>query len=425
MLQRSALFLALLSAFFTPKAFADIAAIHAEKLPQETAVLGALDDVRQLEPYSATWTAKWQYSITKEEVAARLGKDLGFLKLAIKSHPDNVELLLLTGLVARYAYNVDVDGSYDGAMDALGQAQKSAPADFRAPWFRATLECQTMELKTGADEFLAIENSRVWNTLPEAFWHDYLNCATIANLPAHALRAVSHLEELRPGSKEDYALAVDIARKRIEPYDPKKDYEAKEVWQAEPNSGDDFVLTSTLCGLHLRAHRDWQVPQLGMNNGVCVAGFYTGPYKATTRNLSPSVMVLVRQPKQGETLENFAKTFLMNGVSETFVPSRCPANQCIAIQETNAGMYKKNGDGHGRIVVFERDQPEFPGLIFESPSQPPKGDPSEGTQYYRPSQTQGRIPGKLYYLVLLDTAVSIEEPALKDFDFFLQNLTVE
>ena len=35
------------------------------------------------------------------------------------------------------------------------------------------------------------------------------------------------------------------------------------------------------------------------------------------------------------------------------------------------------------------------------------------------------MPGKLYYLVLLDTASSIEEPALKDFDFFLENLTVE
>jgi hypothetical protein len=32
---------------------------------------------------------------------------------------------------------------------------------------------------------------------------------------------------------------------------------------------------------------------------------------------------------------------------------------------------------------------------------------------------------KLYSLVLLDTAATIEDPALKDFDFFLQNLTVE
>jgi len=88
-------------------------------------------------------------------------------------------------------------------------------------------------------------------------------------------------------------------------------------------------------------------------------------------------------------------------------------------------MYKKDGDGHGRIVVFERDQPEFPGLIFEAPLEMPKSDGSESMKYYRPSQTQQRIPGKLYYLVMLDTAASIEEPAMKDFNFFLENLTVE
>jgi hypothetical protein len=88
-------------------------------------------------------------------------------------------------------------------------------------------------------------------------------------------------------------------------------------------------------------------------------------------------------------------------------------------------MYKKDGDGHGRIIVFERDQPEFPGLIFEDPLQMPKPDGGNDAKFYRPNQVQQRIHGKLYYLVMLDTAASIEEPAMKDFDFFLQNLTVE
>ena len=88
-------------------------------------------------------------------------------------------------------------------------------------------------------------------------------------------------------------------------------------------------------------------------------------------------------------------------------------------------MYKEDGDGHGRIIVFERNQPDFPGLIFESPWQLPKSDGKEGAKFYAPNQIQQRIPGKLYYLVLLDTAASIEEPAMKDLNFFLENLTVE
>jgi len=100
-------------------ALSEVDAIHADRLPQETAVLAALDDVRQLEPYCYSYTPDWRYSIAKEEVATRIGKDLGFLTLALKDYPDNAELLLLTGLAARFAYNLDAPGSYETALNAL------------------------------------------------------------------------------------------------------------------------------------------------------------------------------------------------------------------------------------------------------------------------------------------------------------------
>ena len=90
---------------------AELAAIHAAALPQETSVLAALDDATQLEAYSSSFTQEWRFPVSKDEVATRLGKDLGFLQASLKSHPQNVELLLLTGLVAHYAYNVDVPNS--------------------------------------------------------------------------------------------------------------------------------------------------------------------------------------------------------------------------------------------------------------------------------------------------------------------------
>jgi hypothetical protein len=404
---------------------ADIAAIHANALPQETAVLAALDDAKQLEPYSESWTSDWQYPVKKDEVAARLGKDLGFLELATKNHPENAELLLLTGLVARYAYNVDVDGSFDEAMSALNQAEKLMAGDYRASWFRGTLECQTRELAAGAREFLGIEAGHAWNSLPAAFWEDYLNCATVSDLPEHALRAVDYLEKLHAGTAEDFGTAININRSRLVAYDPKKSYETKEVWQADPKTGGDVVLTSSLCGLRLHARSEWSVVQLGMNNGVCVAYFNAGPYQATTRDLSPGIMVLVQRPKEGESLQDYSRKFLMKGATQPFTPSRCPSDACIAIEEANPGMYKADGDGKGRTVVFERDEPPYPGLIFESPADLPKPDGTAGVTYYRPDKFQERIPGKLYYLVLLDAAASIEGPAVKDFEYFLQNLTVE
>lgn len=418
------LVLAISWAFFVPLLRADIAAIDPKALPQETAVLAALDDARQLEPYSRSWTMKWEYPIPKDEVAARLGKDLGFLQLAVKNHPDNAELRLLTGLVAGYAYNVDVEGSHDAAINMLDEAQKLVPGDFRAPWFRATLQCQTRELKAGAEEFLAIESSRAWDALPVAFWRDYANCTTIADLPAHTLRAVDHLEKLHAGDPPDFATLVSLAQHQLVAYDPTKNYKPEEVWHAD-HTGDDIVLTGTLCGVRLQVHGDWSIGRLDFANGSCVALFVTGPYQATTRTMRPSVMLLVQQPKGDETLEAYAKKFQGHGTFEPFVPTRCPAQSCIAFKGVQPGAYKSEGDGRPKLVFFERGQPEFPGLIFEFPTELPKPDAKADTQFYRPTPSQERIPGKLYYLVTLDTASSIEEPALKDFDFFLQNLTVE
>ena len=356
-------------------------------------------------------------------MAARLSKDLGFLTLASKNHPENAELLLLTGLVARYAYNVDVDGSYDAAMNALGQAEKLAPGDFRAPWFRASLECQTSQPKAGGDEFLSIEAGHAWDQLPVAFWDDYIECAYITSMPAHLLRAASYIERLHAPDSKRRSEIVDLARKRFAPFDPKKDYQPKDVWQAE-DTGGDTAFTSTLCGIRLRVHGNWQADRLEFANGSCVALFTTGPYQATTRAMHPSVMLLVQQPRENETLEAYAKKFQTHGAFESFAP-QCPAQPCIAVKGVQPGVYKGDGDGRPRLVFFERDEPEFPGLIFESPLELPKPDGTGGAKVYRPDQSQQRIPGKLYYLVTLDTASSIEEPALKDFEFFLRNLTVE
>ena len=89
MRKNAVLLLFILLSLSLPLLASDLSAIHANALPQETAVLAALDDARELEPYSKSWTMKWEYPIPKEDVVARLGKDLGFLTLAMKGHPDN------------------------------------------------------------------------------------------------------------------------------------------------------------------------------------------------------------------------------------------------------------------------------------------------------------------------------------------------
>jgi hypothetical protein len=424
MVKNACLFCALFVVFLNPCAFADMAAIHASSLPQETAVLDPLKDAQQLEPYSHSWTQDWKYPVAKTDAAARLSKDLKSLSSAVKAHPGNAELLLLTGLVARYAYNLDVHGSYDASMAVLAEAAKLDPADVRAPWFRATLQCQTTEPKAGANEFLALEDSHVWDALPAAFWMDYMECATVTGMPAHVLRAGDHLEKLHPVATQDLDFLTGIAHKRFDPFDPKKVYADKEVWDGT-NEVKGTSLTSTSCGVRLHVQSDWGVDQLALSNGSCVADFSTGPYQGTAHSLRPSILVMVQRPEKGETLEEYSKRFQTKGTFVTFAPSRCPTEHCIAVKGTRPGAYGQDGDGYGWMVIFERNEPQFPGLIFESPGQAPKPDSGTGMKYYRPGQVQQRIPGKLYYVVLLDTAASIEGPAMKNFELFLQQLIVE
>jgi hypothetical protein len=412
------------SMFAGTQVHADIAAIRVKDLPQEPKVLEAFEDAQVLEPYSSSFADRWTYPVKKADVAKRLKRAIDSLRGALEEHSQNAELQLLTGLVAHYGYNVDVEGSHEASVSALDAANKLLPNDYRPQWFFAGLQCQTKESKEGAEKLLAIEAAHSADELPTAFWNDYIECAGITNMPSHLIQAARILERRSAPESRITKVLVDSTQKRFEPFDANKKYEPKAVWFGSV-AGDEVTFTSTICGIRLVARKNWDVNQLALSNGSCVAYFSTGPYKAVVDSLRPSLLVLVQQPKQNETLEDFAKKFLTKGTFLRFDVGHCPARNCIGMAGIQPGMYKANGDGHGRSIFFERDQPAFPGLAFESPtSLPDRGD--EGApKYYRPGQVTIRIPGKLYYLVLLDTAASIEDPALKDYEFFLKNLTVE
>lgn len=419
---RLALLLCLVS--LVPPAFAGVASIHVSALPQENSVLAAYDDAQRLEPYVSSWTPEWQYPVPREEVATRLTADLGFLSLAVKNHPENENLLLLTALIAHYAYNVDVNGSFDTATKALAEAEVLSPSDLRPSWFRASLVCQSGQPAPGFQQFLAIESAHPWDRLPIAFWDDYLDCAMVNGMPAHALRAANYLDQLHAPPSKERTYLVQTARSLFAPFDPTKRYPPQDAW-AGGKLGPDVVFTSTTCGMQIRAHGDWIVNDLALNKGACLAYFATGPYKATAGRMEPSILVVAERPHDNETLEQFAQSFATKGTFRPFTPSRCPASACIGLTGVRPGLYGKEGDGQEQIVVFERDEPQFPGLIFESPLHESTTASSGASGVLRPDQIPERIPGKIYYLVALDTSSSIAEPAVKDFGFLLANLTVE
>lgn len=419
-----ALFALLLAAALP--AHADLAAIHRDKLPQTAGVLAALDDAVLLEPYTDRWTSNWDFPITKQAAAARLGMDLSVLRAAVKQSPNNEELLLLTALVAHYAYNVDAgdaETDFGTVKDSIIAAAGLNPADIRPNWFRADFLCQTDDPVPGAATFLAIEAAHPWRDLPPAFWDNYLACALVTNMPAHALRAVDHLKQQNAAPsplRDDYA---DIAQKRFIPVDLSKTYDDRQAWYGAP-TGSEVEITSTACGVRFDVKADWKIERLDLDKGVCAAVFSTGPYPTPNGPLSPEILVIVKRPDGQETVSDFLHTFATKGTFSAIEAPHCPAKTCLALQGLQPGRYGQDGDSLPRIVAFAADEPAWPGLIFETPQGPPASS-AKGIQYFRPDQVLQRIPGKLYYLVGLDTASSIEPQAAADFDWFLQHVQVE
>jgi hypothetical protein len=89
------------------------------------------------------------------------------------------------------------------------------------------------------------------------------------------------------------------------------------------------------------------------------------------------------------------------------------------------GIYWKQGGAHILLVAFERDQPRYDGLPFEKPQGPPIEKPQEKPVAFHFEYIFHRIPGKLYYLVLLDSNQQIYANSKPEFDEFLKSLVVD
>jgi hypothetical protein len=407
----------------TLPAFGRIKDIHPEKLPQVSAVQKAYEDVGKVEDMVRQWSNQWGYDTPRKEVAALLNRSLGELQRAAAATPDNTELLLLTGLVAHYAYNLDVDKTHAIVVEVLNQVQTLSPKDPRGLWFLGMHECQTFLMQDGMRKFLTLETAYPWKDLPATFWDDYLECSVQANMPAHGLRAADHALALNAGPWSYRNIYIQILRERVKQPEPSADYPAKQVWNAQPSDAK-VTFTDTMHGFAILASGNWKTSIPDIKHGLATAQLEIGPYTGNGDNVVPNILVLARKPKIGETLEEFLKSFLRDQSYQPAPATACPVQECLAVEALKPKAYGKDGDGHGLFVAFKHEAPEYPGLIFEQPAAPPQRKPGK-VQYFHPPETMQRLDGPIYYLVMLDTAESVRDKAIVDFESFLKDMQVE
>jgi hypothetical protein len=409
--------------FAAPPALASLKDIHLEKLPQDAAVLKAYADVATVEDMVKTWHDPWTFDTPRATVAALLKSSLEELAKVNNAKPRNEELLLLIGLVATYAYNADLNGLHGLATDTIAMAKRLAPDDYRPEWFLGNLQCQTLELKQGMVRLLAIESSVKWDQLSAGFWDDYLYCASLTDMPAHALRASTYIAKLNAAPSKDRDIAIDVARKHFITPDPAKNYSWQEMWFGD-QVDSSFLFTNTMFGIEVSVPGTWRTSLGDLQKEISTVQLVTGPHPGKNGGVTPNILVFMRAPKEGESLTDFVKSLMPHSSPRPTSVSVCPVEDCLAFADDKANVYANEGGGHAIVTVFQRKSPEFPGLLFEKPSAPLSSGAGQ-TKYSRPLDRIRRLEGTLYYLVLLDSADSVLKDAKADYESFLKSMIVE
>jgi hypothetical protein len=417
------LFAFFLTVLHCAASYGQLSLIQPSALPQEKDVLAALEDAEQMEPFSASWTSDWHFDRPKSEVAEHLAKDVAVLVSASKIYPENGELQLLTGLVGRNAYNVDVKDSYDATMSALGAAIALAPKDLRGPWNRAAFVCSTDKPGPGGAEYLALEASHSWDELPVEFWEDYTQCMHIVDMPAHVLRALKHLKDLHDANEHLIGFFTEAEGKRLETVDKTRNYKGEETWSSRPQGGN-VVYTNTGCGIAIEARPSWTATGFWLAKGDCSVNIKFGPYEK--KKDKASVLIFTEAERPGQGMSEFQGRYLPTGYGyEPFSLKGCPVEKCVVYHDVPTDAKTRKSKDQAYSIFFERDEPEFPGLALEVPEPPQVDDGQAGPQYFRPEQRMKRVPGKIYYEVTVVFQPGMEAEVFADLEFLLDNIKVD
>ena len=140
----------------------------------------------------------------------------------------------------------------------------------------------------------------------------------------------------------------------------------------------------------------------------------------------PTISLFVERPGKDESLQDFLLKYGMKGYRP--VPdsiSLCPVANCISEKIVPEDGLAKPDEYESHVILFERNAPEFPGLVLEEPSPPNLKGAPEGPNLFHPDQILRRAPGKLYYAIYLNFKPSNESVARKDFEFLLLNMRVD
>ncbi|MGO4210906.1 hypothetical protein AB4Y89_11205 [Terriglobus sp. 2YAB30_2] len=367
------------------------------------------------------WDATWRYTTPRQRVVDQLATALKTVQAAHDRSPDDLELTLLLGVVAHYGYNVDLPQTYELAMSMFGKANTLAPEDIRGRWFEAAHVCQSARPAAGMKAFLEIEQSHPWKSLPVDFWDDYMACGTVTVMPAHVLRAADYLSKLNAPANDMRSFLIEANSKRFTDPDP-KNVPQQQAWRVRKANSPKVRIGSYLCGFSMDVPGDWEIGFAPVNEQICMVQMQL-PQEKKAR-LHSQVAVMARPAKSEETVKEFLRTAVQHGEIQDLAELPCPVASCVQVKLADKNKAGKDGDEIGWLIAFEKEGPEYPGLLLEEPTDPPTKK-EDKPQYFHPAERSTRAKGRILYLFVLDTS-SVSAPMAKPrMEELLRSLQVE
>ncbi len=381
-------------------------ALRKNKLPSKKEFKNQYALFLENEELSDHWSQVWEYEKPKDDVINELKTFDSYLT----SLKGNYEVNLLSFITKTYLYNLDgID--FSEVVDFGESLKQKYPKEYRTWWIMGLFYSMSAinyiypEYEKAVEMRGGIGIKDEWSV---PFLSNYIYGCNMAGMKIHARWALNYYCQFTGTKPEDYYLYTLLFSNQAES-SIDESYDLYDTWLFGKDATELRVF-STLLGISIPVHEDWQMNANGYENGRAFISIYSDPIainETSRTRVSFSVFAFANVDKNYiDTVVNNSMT--KNGGSITKKKSTT-INGIIAdyYVHENPTVYDDERNGmKGIVIVLAVPYNEFSGISFEQPIDYSKtqasGQTEDGMSYWAIKPQLNRLESTIYFMINLD-----------------------
>jgi hypothetical protein len=138
-----------------------------------------------------------------------------------------------------------------------------------------------------------------------------------------------------------------------------------------------------------------------------------------------TVALVAHTAGEGEKLEDFIASMMkLKGVKDPVFPFANRFSSGISYTIDDKSIYSDRGGAKIHFIGIERDAPQYPGLALEDQAEEINGTPGK-LEFRTLSLVRNRFPGRIFYLLVLDTCEDIHAESWKAFQGLVNSMKLD